>query len=584
MFIKDIFMMKISILLKNILMREPGYDNINLKQIINAHLFKKMKVKNTYLFHKHHLLFTLLVFVQTSFLFGQTPKENYLKAESYLNNVDFKKSIVYAEIAKSQLGITNPKTESLLMMAYFNNGDIVKAKIAYETLLKITPYSKQQSTEFQRYIDVGKQIDNALAKEQNTFLEEVKSKKRAGEKKAEEIEQAYEKDYNFKNTKLESKAKKQENAFYQKAKSSGNLESMKQALDEYVKTYPNSSKTYSAKEEIAVIKKEQFRIANQPNVWTKARASHTVSAYQNYLNIYPDGNYNADAEEYIYHIKADALYVKIQKSTDLGNYEYYYKYYKRGKNFTDIEKALANYSLTQANGASKRKSWYSAIKYYEDYSRYNHGIASSEIERKYKKAKRLARQDDYTIMGINYDKLSHGVWFASFNKDRLGFYLKYKGRTHQVFGNSLFEAPNFQTLDFEFPEDSDVYIEDLGSSTGQNRYTKLDDDDKNVNYIGIVGLTKKLVYPVWLNVGIGGGFYQIHQRTQLDRYRRHNGNFNFSWEPDDEIYVVDEGRTGFVGVFEIGVSCRILKKVFLSYGVTSGFDQSYSTFSLSTTL
>jgi len=144
---------------------------------------------------------TISLFLTLQRVFGQSAKEFYLEAESNFKLVDFENTILNAKKSKTQLGITNPKIESLLMMAYFNNGDMVNAKIAYETLMKITPSSKKQSDSFQSYVDICKQIDNALAKEQNTFLEEVKSKKRAGEKKADEIEQAYEKEYLSKNNK-----------------------------------------------------------------------------------------------------------------------------------------------------------------------------------------------------------------------------------------------------------------------------------------------------------------------------------------------------------------------------------------------
>lgn len=122
---------------------------------------------------------------------AQTAKEYYLDSETAQKNGDYSDAIVYAEKAKELLNKSNPKIESLLMMAYFNNGDMVNAKIAYETLLKVTPYSKKQSDSFQSYVDMGKQIDKALDKEEVKFQNNEANKAQKRIIKANQIEDDY---------------------------------------------------------------------------------------------------------------------------------------------------------------------------------------------------------------------------------------------------------------------------------------------------------------------------------------------------------------------------------------------------------
>ncbi|MFT4661039.1 MAG: tetratricopeptide (TPR) repeat protein [Patiriisocius sp.] len=144
------------------------------------------------------IIITLCLFCTANITLAQSAKEYYLQSETAQKNGEYSDAIIYAEKAKELLNKSNPKIESLLMMAYFNNGDMVNAKIAYETLLKVTPYSRQQTPEFLDFVAMGKEIDKVLAKKEEEFKEEKNNQLAIGMQKASEVEKAYNKNFEAK--------------------------------------------------------------------------------------------------------------------------------------------------------------------------------------------------------------------------------------------------------------------------------------------------------------------------------------------------------------------------------------------------
>jgi len=189
----------------------------------------------------------LVLLLQGTYSFSQTTKENYLKAKEEYDLFKYSETINYLNKAKSQLGRTNPKIESLLMAAHYQNGDIVKAKIAYETLLKVTPYSRQQTPEFLDLVAMGKEIDIALAKKEEEFKEEKNNQLAIGMRKASEVEKAYNKNFEAKKTAL--KSRNPEERLFEKAKLSSNSE----YLTEFINAYPTSLYSKVAAKELRFI-------------------------------------------------------------------------------------------------------------------------------------------------------------------------------------------------------------------------------------------------------------------------------------------------------------------------------------------
>lgn len=145
------------------------------------------------------ILFISVLLITSFSTYAQTAKIDYTSAMAEFGRGNYKQAITYANSAKSALGNTNPKIESLLMVALFEDGDIINAKIAYETLLKVTPYSKQQSDSFQQYLNIGKQINEALKKEETKFQDNKIKEQKRSMIRANQIEDAYKLSFDTKN-------------------------------------------------------------------------------------------------------------------------------------------------------------------------------------------------------------------------------------------------------------------------------------------------------------------------------------------------------------------------------------------------
>ncbi|WP_152487188.1 hypothetical protein [Winogradskyella psychrotolerans] len=106
------------------------------------------------------------------FVYAQTPKQNFAKAEEFYKNANYKEAITLAESVKKSLGRLNPKIEALLFMAYHNNEEYLKAKIAFETLKRLVPDSLENSDAFILYKITSDQLDIQLTELETAFDEE----------------------------------------------------------------------------------------------------------------------------------------------------------------------------------------------------------------------------------------------------------------------------------------------------------------------------------------------------------------------------------------------------------------------------
>lgn len=190
----------------------------------------------------------IVIILGINSIYAQTAKEHYTIAETTLKEANYITAIQHAEKAKALLQKTNPKIESLLAFAYFNNGDIVKAKVSYNTLIKLTPYSKQQSDEFKQFIDLGNSIDEALEQKEKEFEFEQANMGKTRMKKAMLIENEYAKQEQVKNR--ETQLRSPEEKFRQIALAEDNTDTKLKYLKEISKEFPNSNNSAQLKADI----------------------------------------------------------------------------------------------------------------------------------------------------------------------------------------------------------------------------------------------------------------------------------------------------------------------------------------------
>ncbi|WP_211017977.1 TonB family protein [Maribacter sp. MMG018] len=167
---------------------------------------------------------------------AQDSKEYYKEAETAFESGNYDNSIIYANKAKNLLGRTNPKIESLLMQAYYKNGDIVKAKIAYETFLKVTPPQKQSSELFESYKKTGALIDSAFNELERKYQQQKIDKQKEVENVAIGNEKKQRQKDNDKQEDLKTKKENLERRLFLKAKKS--IDPV--VLKAYKENFPNS--------------------------------------------------------------------------------------------------------------------------------------------------------------------------------------------------------------------------------------------------------------------------------------------------------------------------------------------------------
>ena len=507
---------------------------------------------------------TFLLFLCFTTLLAQSPKEFYVQADAAMQTGNFESAIKYAEKAKILLSRANPKIESLLLSAYFYNQDFVKAKLAYETLLQITTYSTQSSVNFKTITAIGKSIDDSLEKMEEEFEKKQQQELDKRMKEAKKIEKSYDeknrtKKYTQQNYSAESK-------IYEKVKNSENLDDLKV----YTKSFPKSTKFKKINQKIKIIEKEQFRVSNEENVWTKSQQKNTVLAYKNYLSIYYKGKHRLEAKENIYQIKAARLYYKAQKSRDLDDYINYYTTYKRGKDFQAVKETLLNYYLTNGNEAYLKKNWSAADQHYTNYLDINRSDSPEYLPKKINKVKQMLKESSFDFYTIHYDKYSHGATFGSLLKDKLGGYVSIRGRSHYLF------RP-FESIDIEFAEGVNSFVVETGhygSDTWKERYTRDVNNVMKQSFVGVIGLTKKIKYPLWFNVGVGLGMFWNHQHVFTESYKNKENDWtDYSWQlpsrVNNTLYVLDRSYQRYRFAWEVGLKLVLFKKVYLSYGLTN---------------
>ena len=247
-------------------------------------------------------------------LIAQSSKVEYQKAIEAHETGNFVQSISYALSIEKMLGGTNPKIESLLMSAYFNNGDILKAKIAYETLLKITPYSKQQSPNFLAFISIGKQIDLALEEEETKFQDNRINEQKRRMLIAKQIED--DNNVSFETKKKEHRKQYLNNSLYKKA-----LEQDK--YQEFLRLNIEFGIELTSKEEEA-IKQEKINLVLEGALETKENYFENQKYYLvkylsgEYALFNSSGEILIDKTEFIISYLGDR-YFEINGRVDQGN-------------------------------------------------------------------------------------------------------------------------------------------------------------------------------------------------------------------------------------------------------------------------
>jgi outer membrane protein assembly factor BamD (BamD/ComL family) len=549
------------------------------------------------------LIFCL--FCITKITLAQSAKEYYLQSETAQQKGEYSEAIIYAEKAKELLINTNPKIESLLMMAYFNNGDIVNAKIAYETLLKITPYSKQQSDSFQKFLDTGKQIDEALDKEEGVFQKNKIEEQEQRMAVANEVLKKYAVfDENKISSAAENSEKIQSRLFekaqlldndedileftslypesdftkYQKAINTGDLQFEQKEYNNALDSYENAL-NYKPADNYALAQKEA---TIEEIAWQVAQNISSTEAYYTYLDKYPNGNYASTATETIKYWDTDAynkavagetqealnaylnnyprgeyrsairnklterkeydVYMYAKTNNYITNYETYINKYPNGKYASEVNSVIENSYYKFGNDAYASKNFSTAKGYYDMYiSKFPYGKYSYEVRRKIKKCQRKLNQRSASFLMYTYDYESP-----------IGISIGNLNKNKAGYYLNLKMNPEIftgfdvlWTIDNQGDSDSPWDLDPTG-------------EIKNANVSLSSGVTFKIAYPLWGYVGGGIGYFP--QYDEVDEYDSNGDLYETVWMKN-----TDETSFGFFP--EGGLMLKVSNALVLKYGI-----------------
>lgn len=318
------------------------------------------------------------------------------------------------------------------------------------------------------------------------------------------------------------------------------FELAKSEFEKALKVKPNDSKAFQKKKDMI-----------EEIAWEKAKKSTYVSETENYADNYPYGKYISEAKSII-----KSSYVSIsQKAYDESNeslmIEYYNKYLKRfpgDAGSLKIKNLLLSYYINKGNSYMIAKEWYSAKSMFEAYLKLNGvGVDADHCRKSIKKCEWKLKQESNGFIAYSYDSISPiGVSFGYLNKGGLGFYSTIK------LNKNIFTSLN-GTIDDEGNTTLDLYNE-------AEFQTKLN-ETRNANFSGSVGLTCKLVYPIFVYAGAGIIYTSVYDRWEAT-------DPNYVLQNVDRTYWLKNTDKTEINFFpEGGVIWKISNVMMLKYGV-----------------
>nr|WP_321223150.1 hypothetical protein [uncultured Psychroserpens sp.] len=502
-------------------------------------------------------LIAIFLFISFFTVLAQTPKQDFEKAEEFYKTANYSEAISFTENAKKNLGKTNPKIEAMLFMAYFNNEEYLKAKVAYETLRKLVSNDVENSDAFKLYKSTNEQLDIKLAELETAFEEEQNKTPPPLFTEAQYASKNQYKQERIEKTNEKIQNRMAEEDLYNRAIKNPSSSTYKEFLNSYPKSdYVNEIQA------LLVIQEEE-------ELWSYAISEDTVKSYYEYLNDYPKGKYETTATSqikildkkayenainigsqeslnyYLNNYKKGAyreqvkfklaekieydIYIYAKTNNYIENYENYINKYPYGKYATEVNQIIRNSYFKFANQAYKDKDYTKAISNYSKYvQNYPNGEDIEDAQKGLKKATKKSRQVSSSYFGFTYENENkYGITLGRLNKDKIGLYTNLRVSPEVL--ELKYKEPELVLTEDQIPEGEKIAVASLS-----------------------VGFSYPIYYPVWIYAGGGINFKE-----------RFNNNDN---ENVNDYYAL-EGEDHLAFYPEAGLKVRIGKSITIIGGV-----------------
>ncbi|MDA3911469.1 MAG: PEGA domain-containing protein [Bacteroidales bacterium] len=277
-------------------------------------------------------------------------------------------------------------------------------------------------------------------------------------------------------------------------------------------------------------------------LWEKAERADKLSMYQTYLNAYPNGRYQSDAELKISNLRSrldDAMFEKANSSNKLADYEIYVDSFPNGKHIKSVHEVLENSYYVLGNEAFDEKNYSLTQFYFNKYmAAYPNTERSSEVMKKLNKANNRLNRPDNTYLMYNFDTESEiGFSLGGLKQKGMGTYYAVKCNFDWILtGSQVLHTKS----EYEFLYSDAEY-------TGRKR---------KGNVAISAGVTYPIIYPLWVYGGMGLGYYPQYEL--------------YSSEMVSDEWVRNENNSEGGYFYEAGFMLNIGRNYTVKYGMLLG--------------
>lgn len=309
---------------------------------------------------------------------------------------------------------------------------------------------------------------------------------------------------------------------------------------------------------------KQKKFAEDELAWQTTRKTNTLESFETYLKGNTLRNHKAEADD----IVQRALIRFGNKAASEKNFkdmEYYFKKYQQqypnGSEIAATRQTMCNAYQAAADTDKNKKTAYDqkqTITYLNRIKSICSGTPALEsaIKTANRKAIRYGRPSRGFIAYV-YDSLAPiGLSFGTINNRKIGMYVSVKAN------EALFKGGSFYTVN-----DQGVYEDNVMDDirpTGATRTNHFD---------GMIGLTKKIVFPLWLYAGGGVNYSQAY--IEVDEYNDSGRFVETEWikNTDQQFFkpVVEAGAIIDIGGFQIRGGGKMIDFEDIYYTVGVGF-------------
>lgn len=334
---------------------------------------------------------------------------------------------------------------------------------------------------------------------------------------------------------------------YNSAMSAGEMKFNSGNFDSAIDEFEKALKIFKNDKNASVFLKK----SKEEAAWSKAKNSKYVDDYEKYVDAYPRGKYDEAANITIkksYISIAEKAYLNSNESQLVQFHDKYLKRFPGDDGIKKIRDLLLEFYLKSGNTNLAEKDWYDAKKYFQLYLNISsYGIDADKCRKSIKKCEWKLKQRSADFIAYSYDSICPiGVSFGKLNKNGIGYYSTLR------LNSNIFTSLN-GTID----DNGNKVLDRFSEAQTQTRLN----ETSYANASASLGLTIKLVYPLYLYIG-GGVIYS----SLYDKWEASDPNYIFQ-DVDRKYWLRNTDKTAFDFFPESGLILKVSNVLILKYGV-----------------